>query len=144
MVLKLGRPEKWDAARIEKEAEDLLEWAKDPQSFSLERFTCYREEPYTRALMYDLANRSRIFSNAFIVAKEIVRQNREEACAKGEFSNVVYAKTCSFYDREQSLTNESLSAHIKDIDRSKRESLKDDTIDALKIANDLIQRSLDE
>ena len=141
MVLKLGRPEKWDVARIEKEAEAFLEYAKDPQSFCFERFTCYREESYTRSQLYDLAKRSEIFSDTFQRVKEMIRQNREAGVAEGTLAQTVYNKTYSFYDREKSLTNESISAHVKDIDRSKRESLKDDTVDALTAANNLIQSS---
>jgi len=144
MCAKMGRPVEWTEERIAKEADDFLEWAKKPDSYSFEKFCCYRKEPYNRQRLYELTHQNKHFADVFLTVKDMVRQNREEACANNKFNTAVYNRTASFYDREQSLTNETLSGHIKDMDRAKRDAVKDDTIDTLKEANNAIQGSFDD
>lgn len=137
--IKLGRPQEWTEERIKVEADALFEWADSSKATSLELFCRSRPEKYTRSHIYLMVHRSETFRDAFLYAREQIAGNREDAVASGRMHQAVYAKTCTFYDREDSLTNTCLAAHHKDMDRAKRQAVQDDTVDTLKAANDAIQ-----
>jgi len=137
--VKIGRPETWTPERIEEEAEALKKWCVNENATSFEMFTRSRPEKYTRAHIYYLVEKSEVFANAFLYAREQIAMNRENAVATGKLHQAVYQKTCTFYDREDSLQNTCLAAHHKDMERAKRNVARDETVDALKAANDAIQ-----
>jgi len=143
-MAKIGRPTEWTEERIKVEAKALLEWSLSPRAWTLEGFCTRRDEPYTRKQMHLICEKSEAYLHAFLIAKDRIRQNREEACAAGDFNTGVYQKTCTFYDRKNAKEEQSLACHFKDMDRAKRDAIKDDTIDTLKSANDAIQGTVDD
>lgn len=87
-----GRPPKYD---LEKEAADLLEWAKKPSSTAIYQFT--RDKDYLADELDEFADRSVVFALSYKKAKEIVGQNREEYCNAGLMRDRVWERSAPLY-----------------------------------------------
>jgi hypothetical protein len=88
-----GRPCKYD---LEKEAQDLLAWSKNPDSVNLYQFTDDKE--YSARHLHDFCDRSFEFSEAFKKAKERLALHREAKAAKGEMYTKVYELSARVHD----------------------------------------------
>ena len=88
----IGRPPKYD---LEREAKELLDWAKNPDSTAIYQFT--RLKDYLYEDFEDFASKSAVFSEAYKKAKELVGQNREEKCNSGELNYGVWNRSAGIY-----------------------------------------------
>lgn len=91
----MGRPQKYD--RI-KEAEDLIKWAKLPDSLNLIKFTLEKE--YTYEMMLQWVRDDVDFSQAYEKARELLSFRREEAVNKGKFNPRIYDRWATIYDKQ--------------------------------------------
>jgi len=105
-----GRPEEWTTERIEKEAEELINWSLGDE-LVLETFGLYRNPPYIRAVMYELGNKNELFRDALMVAKERIRARRESGAYKGEYNASTMQFTHGFYDRDNNHKDLSFTAY---------------------------------
>lgn len=88
-----GAPEKYD---LEKEAQDLLDWSKKDNSFSLYDFTDPKD--YAAKDLSYFASRSIVFSDALKKAKERISRRREVGVHSGTIDRTVWGRTARIYD----------------------------------------------
>lgn len=88
-----GRPPKYD---LTKEAQDLNEWSKTPDSQCLYQFTYYK--PYLAAQLTEFAQQNEEFSLALKKAKERIAVHRENACSQGKLHHRIWNRSARLYD----------------------------------------------
>ncbi len=87
-----GRPSKYD---LVKEAKDLDEWSKKPDSTSLYQFT--NDKDYLHDELDDFADRCPIFALTLKKTKERIGQRREEYCNSGAMNYGVWNRSQALY-----------------------------------------------
>ena len=88
----IGRPPSYD---LVKEAQELLEWAQNPDSTAIYQFT--RNKVYLYDDFERFSEQSPDFAEAYKKAKELVGQNREEKCNSGELNYGVWQRSAGLY-----------------------------------------------
>jgi len=88
-----GRPPKYD---LVKEAQELLEWSKNPTSLCLYQFTF--DKPYLAVQLTEFAQQNEEFSLALRKAKERLVVHREAACNQGKMNSRIWGRSVRIYD----------------------------------------------
>lgn len=87
-----GRPPKYD---LDKEADELLEWSKKPDSTAIYQFTDNKD--YLADELDEFADRNVNFALALKKAKERIGQRREEHCNMGTMNYGVWNRSAAIY-----------------------------------------------
>lgn len=109
---KLGRPIKWTDEAIDAFADELLEWAKKPDSLVLVSFAL--DKDLSADIMARLEHLSPRFSKALRDAKRILGARRETGALTKVYESKVYDKSQRMYDpdwtkcQEETLAREEL------------------------------------
>lgn len=82
----------------EKIAEELIEWAKQPESTNLCKFCCTREPPMNPRKMSEWADEDDFFKEAYETAKAFIGGRREELLSKGKLHVKAYDLNATTYD----------------------------------------------
>jgi len=106
-----SRPLEWTEERVEEEATALVEWASRDDSIVFEMFHCKRPKPYTRDIMYKLADKNVNFRSAFDLAKELIRGRREQGACVGAMNASSVQFYHGFYDRTNKNENMTFTAY---------------------------------
>ncbi len=89
----MSRPRIYD---YEKEADDLLEWAKKPNSICLYGFCA--QKPYLAQDLTDFSSRSDKFALAIKKAKQLIAYNRLNQVNENKLKESVYHRSARLYD----------------------------------------------
>lgn len=95
MVNLGGRPREYD---LDKEAADLIEWAKDPNNFILRKF--FLDRGYVQSTAIRFTHEHKGFCEAYEFARESIGQNREHLAATGAIKEGVYNRYAGLYDQK--------------------------------------------
>ena len=87
-----GRPREYD---LNQEAAELLEFAMQDTSITLERFTFTK--PYLASELCEFAKKSEVFAVALTKAKELIGARRQELAACNQLNTSVYNRTARLY-----------------------------------------------
>lgn len=94
-VNKGGRPREHDRDAI---MEELVEWAKLPNSLNLNGFCCSREPPLDPSKITHWAKECPRFRQAYSTAKAFIAQKREQNLALGNLHVKAYDLNAAVYD----------------------------------------------
>jgi len=108
----IGRPEKWTADLIEKEAEQLIEWSKTDDAIILREFPASRG--YGPQWLTYLADKSPTFSEALKIARCNVGVRREKMGLRGDVDAGIVKASLATYDDEH-------RAMLKEMKRAEKE-----------------------
>lgn len=112
-VNKGGRPREHDRDAI---MEELVEWAKLPNSLNLNGFCCSREPPISPSKITNWAKECPRFRQAYEEAKAFIAQKREQNLALGTLHVKAYDLNASVYDhflKDERRTQLEFEAEIK-------------------------------
>lgn len=101
-----GRPRKYD---LDKEADDLIEWANKPTSLIMKTFAVPKEYTYEHMLAWVRERHNEKFSQCYAKAQSIVAARREEMVLKGELNQKYFDRFVVLYDRELRATEREIS-----------------------------------
>ena len=105
---------------------ELIEWAKQPDSVNLNKFCCTRDPPLSPPKMTEYQEKSEAFREAFFIAKAYLGARREELLSSDMLSAKAYDLNAAVYDYylkqerrdqakfESDLKKEESSAESKD------------------------------
>lgn len=138
---KLGRPREHDRDKI---AQDLVDWAKLPDSINLNKFCAIKEISPCKLTIW--ADKDESFRKAFELAKAYLGARREELLSKGVLHVKAYdlnAKTYDYFlkqEHRQQLEYES-SLKKEEIAKFSKEELErsDALMEQLKAAQSSVQ-----
>lgn len=95
MVNLGGRPREHDRDAI---AQELIEWAKLPDSLNMCGFCCTREPPLAPSKITDWSRECPKFRVAYDIAKSFIGTRRETKLSKGELHVKAYDLNAATYD----------------------------------------------
>jgi hypothetical protein len=90
-----GRPRKWDRDKV---AQDMLEWAKQPDSINLNKFCALYEPPIPPSFITKWANQSEEFDQAYESVKSSLGYRREEMLTNNTLHVKAYDLNATVYD----------------------------------------------
>ncbi len=99
--MTIGRVKYYDDERIEQMADQLLEWAKLPDSWNLNGFCCSREKPIPAKYVSEWAKKNTWFKEAYDIARATLAERREKTLSKGDLHVKAYDLNVSVYDEFQ-------------------------------------------
>lgn len=126
---------------LDKEAKDLLEWSLRDDALRLYGFC--DPKPYPFQTLSEFAERSPVFREALIKAKNRLAIRREEHCNKDQLKDVIYNKTAHIYDVEYDDTDErkkdrELARQLKKIEAEAK--LKNEEKDKLPPLDSVVEK----
>lgn len=104
-----GRPSHWTEENIQAFGEKYLKWAEKESSLVMMAFA--GEHVHDPDVIYDLAEKSKVFNRFHQRVKAIIGARRESLAMSGAGSHVVWAKTARLYDARY---DKSVSREIYD------------------------------
>jgi hypothetical protein len=93
--LVMGRPPEHDP---DEEARLLLAWVDDEDNYILRKFAADRGYPPQQ--MWEMAQRSTNFADAYEKAHNIISIRREIMCNLGELNDKIYSRYASLHDKQ--------------------------------------------
>jgi hypothetical protein len=91
-----GRPSQWTEEKLAEFGNQFLEWAQKDTSLVMMAFA--GEHTHDPDVIYDLAEKDKVFSRIHQRVKAIIGARREALAMSGNGSHVVWSKTARMYD----------------------------------------------